>query len=70
MDAANVVLRAAQAMVTDLFDSVARIHRDRPPSGTAMLAASADLLDTVFEADLAAFGSQAPQLAKRYQTAC
>ncbi len=26
-----------------------------------------DLLDEVFSADLAAFGAQAPQLAKRYQ---
>ncbi len=29
---------------------------------------SVDLLDTVFQADLAAFGAQTPQLAKRYQT--
>ena len=29
---------------------------------------SVDLLDTIFKADLAAFGAQAPQLAKRYQT--
>lgn len=28
----------------------------------------ADLLDSVFEADLAAFGAQAPQLAERYRT--
>jgi hypothetical protein len=27
-----------------------------------------DLLDAVFQADLAAFGAQAPQLAERYRT--